>query len=443
MKINKSNQPLLEFNPKLPRLSNSEKAVLKLLVEAGKLVVPIYLEQENQFKKNGNFYPKGVSKEEVEKAAKNDPAILSPFTVVEKVEGKLVAIPYHVKYERFLKPIADKLNQASEISDDKEFSRFLKLQANALLEGTYEDAIAAWQNMNPYLLDISIGPMEHFDDRIFFKKAAYHAWVGVVDMEGTERLHYYKSVILSARREALLPGGRLDNYEKVKAKIDNILLFSGHMARTKFVGMNLPMNLKLVEKYGSEVTTFNEVNDLRMKEQIMPTFKKIFSPEFRKGYSFEDLRRGSLRYVSLHELAHNYLYYKDSDKRLQDLLPSIYELTATMLAMRIAGSLLLKDVITSKQLESMIVAFICRSFDLIEKRNKSMVNFASGGDIFINFMIESGALKQKGGMTMPNFMKIFASLHDLSYTLERILSSGIRKDAEVLIKKYGQLNKTP
>ena len=39
-------EPLLEFNPKLPKLSKNEQAVLKLLVEAGRLIVPIYLEQE-------------------------------------------------------------------------------------------------------------------------------------------------------------------------------------------------------------------------------------------------------------------------------------------------------------------------------------------------------------------------------------------------------------
>lgn len=434
-------EPLIEFNPKLSRLSMSEKIVLKLLVEAGKLIAPIYLEQENQIRQKGNFYPEGVSREEIEEAAKKNSAILSSYTVVEKISGKLVAIPYHIKYAKFLKPIADKLNQASEITDNKEFSRFLKLQAKALVDGSYEKAIAAWLKMKQYILDISIGPLEHFDDQVFFTKAAYQAWVGVLNVEGTKELNYYKTIILSAKREALIPGERLDNYEKVKVKVDDVLLISGLMARVKFVGMNLPMNLKLVEKYGSEVTLFNQVNDLRLKEQILPTFKRIFSPGFRKGYSSEDLRQGSMRYVALHELAHNYLYYKNSAKNLQDLLPCIYELTATLLGMRIAGSLLLKDIITNKQLESMIVAFICRSFDLIEKSkvNKFMLNYALGGDIFINFMLESGALKQKEGMTMANFMRIFVSLHELSYILERLLSSGTRKDAEAFIKKYGQL----
>src|SRR3989338_2777732 len=184
------------------------------------------------------------------------------------------------------------------------------------------------------------------------------------------------------------------------------------MARTKFVGVNMPMNLNWVEKYGSEVTLFNQVNNLRLKEQILPTFSKIFSSEFREGFSSKDLRIGNMSYVALHEFAHNDLYYKNAAKNLQDLLSPIYELAATVLGFRMAGSLLLKDVITNKQLESMIVAFICRNFYLANKikEDKSWMSYALGGIIFNNFMIKSGAIIQSKGLTVPNFLKIFVSI---------------------------------
>lgn len=421
--MKKSNQALIEFNPKLPKLTKSEKEVLKLLVEAGRLIAPVYLEQEKQIRKGQDFYP------------------FSPYTVVEKVNGKLVATPYHVKYAQLLKPIADKLNQAADLSENKEFSRYLKLQAQALLDGSYEKAMEAYLKLKPYILDISIGPIEHYDNQLFFTKAPFQAWIGVIDAEGTKRLNNYKNIALSAKRKALIPGERIENFEKVKAKVDDLVLLSGLMAETPFVGINLPMNLKWVEKYGSEVTIFNQVNDLRMQEQIIPTFKKMFSSGFRQGFSQEDLRRGSLRYVALHELAHNYLYYKKAPS-LNDLLPPIYELAATILGLRMAGSLLLKDIISNKQLESMIIAYMCRSFYLIEKSksDKSVSNYALGGTIFINFMLKNGALKQHKGLAITNFMKIFVSLQELFDILEVLLLTGKRKDAESFIRKYGKLD---
>lgn len=424
-------EPLIEFNPKLPKLSKNEQQVLRLLVEAGKLIVPIYLEQEKQAKD-------GIDRAELEKTAKKDPSLLSPYTVIEKLNGKLVATPYHIKYAKLLAPIAQKLNEAAKISENKEFGHALKIQAKALLDGSYEQAIAAWLKVDPYILDISIGPLYHFDDQFFFGKATYHAWVGILDIAGTEKLNNYKSVTLCTSRKALVPKERIDNLDHVKVKrIDEILL-SGVLARTKFVGLNLPMDVSLVQKYGSEVTIFNQVNNSRSQEQILPIFNKIFSPAFKEEFSAEDLRRGSLRYVSLHELAHNYLYYRNSLKNLQDLFPPIYELAATVLGLRMAGFLLLEDRITSKQLESMVVAFVCRSFGLIEKskNNKSMINYALVGTIFINFMRESGALKEIKDIIVLNFMKVFLSLHELSNILERLLSLGTRADVEVFIKKY-------
>lgn len=426
----KDNQPLIEFHPKLPRLSKSEQSVLKLLIEAGKLIAPIYLEQEKQA--NGE-----INRKEIEEVAKDNSAILSPYTVVEKVDGKLVATPYHVKYAEFLKPIVEKLEKAAGITDNKEFGNALRIQAKALLTGSYDQATAAWIKIKPYILDISIGPLHHFDDQLSFSKASYHAWVGVVDTEGTDRLNNYKSITLSARRKALVPKERIDP-DKIRAKVLNVVLFSGVMARTKFTGMNLPIDVNIVEKYGAEVTLFNQPNDLRVKEQILPTFNKIFSKGFRQGFSEEDLRRGYQHCVALHELAHSYLYYKNSVRNLQDFFPSIYELAATILGLRMAGPLLLQDRITNKQLESMIVAYTCRSFYLMEggKGSRFLMNYALGGKVFINFMIESGAFKRFDDLININFTKTFVSLHELSYILEGLLSQGTRKEAEVFVEKY-------
>ncbi len=433
--VNDISEALIEFNPKLPKLSKNESQVLKLLVEAGKLIAPIYLEQEKQAKVE-------IDKKELEKAAKKDPAILSPYTVIEQLGGKLVAIPYHIKYAKLLKPIAEKLEGAAQISENKEFGKALKIQAEALMDGNYEQAIATWLKVKPYILDITIGPLNHFDNQLFFGKAAYQAWVGVLDTEGTERLNNYKSIVLNASGKVLAPKERINNLDHVKAKTIDVVLLSGLLAKTKVVGINLPMDdINMVEKYGSDITIFNQPNDLRLKEQILPVFNKIFSLPFREGFTEDDLKRGYLRTVALHQLAHSFLYYRNSSRNLRDLYPIIYELAATVLGLRMAGALLLKDRITNKQLESMMVTFTCRSFYLMhrQKSDKQMGNYALGSTVFINFMLENGAMKDTGSYMVLNFTKMFVSSHELSSILESLLSQGTREDAEQLIKEYGQL----
>lgn len=428
-------QPLIEFHPKLPRLSKSEKDVLKLLVEAARLIVPIYNEQENPAFPGANFYPHDTTKEEIQKAAEKNSQILSPYTIVERKGRELIAIPYHIKYAEFLNPIAEKLKKAGQITDNKEFGRYLKLQARALINGIYEEAIIAGLKMKQYILNISIGPNDQLDDQLFSIKTSYQCWVGVIDPEGTKEFNNYKDVTLSAVRRALVPERRIDNRDHVKARVDNVVLFSGLIAKTKFVGVKLPNNLDILAKHGSQIWLFNQLSDLRIKEQIIPTFNKIFPKAFREEYSYKDLRKGYLQAVALHELAHSYLYYKNSVESLQDLFLCIDELAATTLGLRLAGPLLLKDIITNKQLESMIVVFLCRSFSHV-KTFDSYNYFALGGTIFINFMIQNGALKKSGEIMTPNFMKIFVALQELFSLLEQILAQGIRQDAENFIKKY-------
>src|SRR5690348_1601556 len=101
------------FSPKLPKMKKSEKATLDLLVEAAKALSPIFDAQKNFKQPGANFYPSGVSKKEIEKAAKSNPEILSPYSVVEKVKGKLIAVPYHEKYAKELTPVIKYILQAS------------------------------------------------------------------------------------------------------------------------------------------------------------------------------------------------------------------------------------------------------------------------------------------------------------------------------------------
>lgn len=436
-------KPILLFKPTLTLLSENENQVLELLVEAGKLIVPIYIAQENHDQLGANFYPKGISKEEIEKVAKKDPKIFSPYTVVEKINGKLVAIPYHVKYANLLKPIADKLIEAAKVTDNKEFARRLLIQAKALFNGSYDEATIAWMKMKPYVLDINIGPVERYDDKLFFTKTSYQAWVGVMDEGTTKRARQFRDIILSARKHSLMSSEQVDFYDKVQIRVDDLLLFSGLIARTVFLGVDVPNDPNLMEKYGSEITIFNQANEYRFKHEVLPAFNRIFSVSFRKLFSIKDIELGTLYSTILHELGHVYLRYRDSEKRLKDLFPIIDELSAYVTGLKVGGYLLLKDVTNTKQLESMMVAFLARSFEMVlyEKDNRSKYHYMLGGAIFINYLFENGAIQETGGVSWPNFTKMFFSLSELAVILDRILSCGTRADAESFIKKYGNIKK--
>ena len=436
-------KPLIKFNPKLPNLSKNEKRVLDLLVQAAELIVPIYLQQENQRFPGSNFYPHDVTKEVLQKASKNNSDILSPYTVVERKNGKLVAIPYHEKYVKLLQPVAKKILAAAQVTDNKEFAKRLEFQAKALLEGNYDEATIYWMSMKPQTFNFLIGPVERYEDRLMFVKTAYQAWVGVMDKKYTNHFNKYKPIILSSRRKVMMPTEKVDYYDKVQSRVDNIVVYAGRIARTLPIGINLPNDPNLMEKYGSEISVFKQVAEMRVREEILPTFNKIFSADFKKAFTHDDLADGNLYLVILHELAHTYLRYRTSEKNLKDLFPIIDELSASVMGIKVCGSLLLKDIMTTKQLESIMLAFMARCFYLIldGSENISRIHYITGGAIFINFLLESGAIKESGGLSWPNFTKMFVSLDELASILERMLYQGTREDAESFIEKYGNIEK--
>ncbi len=434
-------KPLVIFKTKLPKLNINEKQVLKFLVEAAKLIVPVYELQENRKNPGANFYPKNVTKEEIEQASKVNPEILSPYTIVEKKDGQLIVTPYHIKYAKLLKPVVKKLQQAAKITENSEFAKRLEKQAQALLDGSYEEANIYWMSMKPYKFNIVIGPIERYDDRLFFIKTAYQAWIGVLDSEYTGVFNRYKPIILASRRKIIMPSEKVDYYDKVQTRVDNAVIYAGRIARTLPVGINLPNDPLLMEKYGSEITVFRQLNQERVKIEILPAFNKFFSPAFKKEFSPRELEDGCLYGVILHELAHTYLRYRNSERNLKDLFPVIDELSASVMGMKVCGPLILKDIMTTKQLESIILAYLARNFYLVTegKNNLARAHYISGAAIFINYLLESGAIRSEGGISWPNFMKIFVSVEELASVLERMLYQGTREDAESFINRYSNI----
>ena len=433
-------ESLVEFKQKLPNLSKGNAKALKLLIEAGRLVAPLYKQQENDRYPGANFYPHDSTKAEIEKAAKKNPEILSAYTVVERKNGSLVATPYHIKYASFLKPIAEKLLKAAEVVEDKEYSKLLKLQAESLVEGDYEKALNYWLTMKPKTLSALIGPFKRYDDKLFHIKTSYQGWVGLTDIKETERVTEFMEAILTSRRKVVLSTQKVDFYDKVKVKVNNALLFSGFMAKIKFVGTFLPNNIEILEQHGAKILLFKQANTNRVEQEILPAFNEFFSSGFKSSFKKEDLAKGNMTYVFLHELAHTYLMYRSSEERLQDLYPIISELSASIYGMKVAGSLLLKDMVNSKEMESIMVSFMCRCLYLIKQQSATALtpHYVSGGNIFINYMIDSGALRFAEGFSIPNFMKMFVSVEEMSEILEKILATGTRKDAETFIKKYSK-----
>ena len=355
--------PIVKFPSKGIKLSTSEKKVVRKLVKAAESIAPIYLKQENNRNNGANFYPRDATRIQILEAAKKDPEILSPFTIVERdKKGKLIAIPYHVKFKSQLKKTAGFIREAAKLTDNKDFAKRLEVQANALLDGNYEASDIYWLSMKPYKISFVIGPVERYLDKLFFTKCACQAWVGVMDEKLTEDAIRFKDFIIGSRRRVLAPSEKVDFLDKIQIRVDNTLIFSGLISRFMFTSTNLPNDVNIMERYGSRVSIFKPSFERKFETEHHPIFHAVFEEKFQENYPVDVLRLGSLRNSYLNEIGHSVLRYRDAETRLKEYFPIFDEISSSVFGVKSCGALLLKDAISQKELEAIMVMFIARAF---------------------------------------------------------------------------------
>ncbi len=434
-----NNNYIKKFPVNLSSLSENEKEVLALLTRAAELIAPIYAKQVNDKYLGANFYPHDATKEEIQNAAKHDPQILNPQTIIERDKnGKLIAIPYHEKYSQELEIIAKILYQAAEASSNKEFAKRVKFQAETLLNGTYEMNDISWLTMPSYKISLIIGPEERYEDRLLYCKGSYTAAVGIIDETESKELAKLKDTIMGVKHKSHLSFERIDLLNKTQFRIDNTVIFAGLDAKYMFVGADFPHNTSVIDKYGAQLLIFKPSLKFHFEKELHPIYHKIFEKKFQKNYTPQEMFTGELRTVVLSEIGRCLTRYRYADHRLRELYPIINEIASSVVGIKACGALLLKGAVSQKELEAILVMFFCEAFRYWQNANEnpSYGYYSQGFALALNYFVESGAVRSSGGFSWPNFTRMFVGLTELADILEKTLAFGSYEDAKSLIEKY-------
>ena len=82
-----------------------------------------------------------------------------------------------------MRAAAAKLREAAALADDAGLRRYLELRATALETDDYQPSDLAWLDMKTNTVDVVIGPIETYIDRLFGYKAAAESYVLLKDKE--------------------------------------------------------------------------------------------------------------------------------------------------------------------------------------------------------------------------------------------------------------------
>jgi len=150
--------------------------------------------------KGAGFYPTDMTKEEFEQwiadHPKDEEAFTSGYTVIRRTDdGGLKAVPYSVEYAEYLRPAADLLREAARKTKNSSLRTFLRLRARAFATDDYFESEMAWMDLNGPI-EIAIGPYEVYDDGLFAYKTAFESFVTVKNPEESAALAKYKDYLV-------------------------------------------------------------------------------------------------------------------------------------------------------------------------------------------------------------------------------------------------------
>jgi hypothetical protein len=257
--------------------------------------------------KGAAFYPRDMSKEELETAAARSPAqakaLKSQYTLVRRDSTRgLTAIPYHVAFADQVKPAVAKLREAARLADGG-LRRYLELRAQALERDDYQASDLAWLDMKDNTIEVVIGPIETYEDQLFGYKAANEGFVLVKDKEWSGRLARYAAMLPSLQRDLPVPAA----YKKERPGTDSELnaydavYYAGDAnAGSKTIAINLPNDEAVQLRKGTRRLQLKNAMRAKFDRILVPIAGELVAESQRRHINFDAFFSN----VMFHEVAH-------------------------------------------------------------------------------------------------------------------------------------------
>ena len=392
-----------------------------------------------------NFYPADMTKEEFESAYLPGKADL--YSLVRRdTDGDLVLVPYHVAYENELKAAADLLRQAADLADSQDFANYLKLRAAALISDDFQVSDLYWMDVKDNEIDVVIGPIETYEDRLFGYRAAYEAYVLIKDMDWSAELARFAMFLPELQKGLPVP----DEYKLETPGSDadlnayDVVYYAGDSnAGSKTIAINLPND--------EDVQLQKGTRRLQLKNAMRAKFDKILEPiadvlvdeSQRQHVSFDAFFANTMFHEVAHGLGIKYTIDGSStvSAALLDVASSMEEGKADVLGLYMVTALYDKGELGDVDLRDYYVTFMTSVFRSIRFGASSAHGKANM--VRFNYFVENGAFIRdlETGRYRVDFEQMRQTMADLSRLLLTLQGDGDYAGALELTNSKGVIGR--
>ncbi len=214
----------------------------------------------------------------------------------------LKSVPYSEEYKNELAKCASLLEEAAGFTDNATLKKFLLARGAAFLSNDYYESDLAWMDLDAPI-DITIGPYETYNDKIFGYKAGFEAYVTLRDDAETDKLKFFGAHLQEVENNLPIdPEYRNPKLgSQAPIRVVNEILTTGDGAHgVQTAAYNLPNDERVVTQRGSKRVMLKNVQEAKFHGTLEPIAKRVLTSERQPDLSFDSF----FTHILAHELSH-------------------------------------------------------------------------------------------------------------------------------------------
>jgi len=396
----------------------------------------------------GNFYPDDITKEEFNSwaaglsADEKEKAIGYFYTIRRDAGGKLKSVPYSEEYREFLDPAATLLREAAGLTTNASLRTFLEKRANAFGTNDYYDSDVAWMDLDSPI-EVTIGPYETYEDKLFGYKAAFEAYVTLRDDAESAKLKKFSQYLQEL--EDHLPMDAKYRNPKLGAaspiRVVNEVFSSGEgNTGVQTAAFNLPNDERVVKEKGSKRTMLKNVQDAKFSKTLVPISREVLSPADQKLLAFDAFFTHILTHELMHGLGPHNINVGGEDttvrKQLKELYSAIEEAKADITGLWALQYLIDKGAVPKSMERTLYTTYLASAFRSV----RFGIGEAHGRGVAMqfNYLVDEGAFKidEKAGKFSVDHSKVKEAVRKLTHDILTIEAEGSYDKAKAILDKY-------
>lgn len=350
--------------------------------------------------KGAGYYPDDITKEEFETYISDHPeqadTLKGDFTLVRRQQGGLTAIPYSEAFKEWLEPAAELMRQAADLTENESLKTFLRSRAEAFFSDQYRQSDMDWMDLDSPV-EITIGPYEVYEDKLFGYKTAFTSFVTITDPVESKKLDRYKAELPAMERNLPIPQKmkNLNRGSESPMRVVDLVLSAGDTkAGVQTVAFNLPNDEVVREQKGSKKVLLRNVLSAKYEKILNPIAQRLVNEEQRKYVTAEAFTNQVLFHELSHGLGPGKIFVDgratEVRKELKDLYSACEEAKADIMGVYNIHFMIKKGLLPVSFKKEIAVTYLAGLFRSV----RFGIGEAHGKGVALqfNYMLEKGAI---------------------------------------------------